>query len=223
MEKSIGQILREAREKQKLKLEDVHKKTRISMKYLLALEEDRASDFPGEAYFLGFLRTYAKFLGLNGEELVEKYRQTKISLSIEESARVEKTESPIISQLVVHYRWTGILLGLLIVLLVYFLSSRLSFKKKSGMPSPPVSVSIPQEKKLILEAKANTDSWLRVIADGNLLYEKILSSGTEKRWEAKEKFHLRVGYVPGIEMKLNGKSVDLITGSSGYIKTLVLP
>lgn len=226
MEKSVGQILKETREKRKIKLADVHKKTRISIKYLLALEEDRPDDFPGEAYFLGFLHTYAKFLGINAEELVEKYRQTKIAVVSEPVKTEEETEIPVISQPVqpaVNYWRMGILLGLFIILLGYFFSSRLSLGlRKKEKISPTLVVNL-EEKKIVLEAKANADTWVRIIADGNLLYERILSTGTEKRWEAKDKFHLRVGYVPGVEMKLNGQPIDLIKGSTGQINEFDLP
>lgn len=219
MEKSVGQILKETREKRKIKLEDVYKKIRTSRKYLLALEEDRPNEFPGEVYFLGFLRTYAKFLGLNPEELVQKYQQSITQIPTESIESVKRPKFLVILQ---QYRMV-ILLGLFVIVFIYFLSSKLRFEKKEKVRPPTVPVVTSQEKKLILEAKASKDSWLRVIADGNLLYERILSSGTEKRWEAKEKFHLRVGYVPGVEMKLNGRPVDLIAGSSGYIKEFDLP
>ncbi|HCJ66074.1 MAG TPA: hypothetical protein DHV62_01790 [Elusimicrobia bacterium] len=220
MEKSIGQILKEARGKRKITLEDVHKKTRISIKYILALEEDHPNNFPGEAYFLGFLRNYAKFLGLNSEELVEKYLKSLTNFQLETVQLAKESKSSITYS---KYR-VSVLLFLFVLVLIYFLfSTRLFFEKEKKISSPPKSINTSQERKLVLEAKASADTWLRVIADANLLYERILSSGTEKRWEAKEKFILRVGYVPGLEMKLNGKPVDLITGSSGYINNLVLP
>ncbi len=220
MEKSIGQILKEAREKQKIKLEDAHKKTRISLKYLLALEEDRESDFPGEAYFLGFLRNYAKFLGLNSQELVEGYLKLNAPPQLETEKISKERESPA----AYSKRLQGILLFLLFLLLGYFLFSKKSVLREEKKESPaPKTTDTLQEKRIVLEVKANMDTWLRVISDGDLFYERILSSGTEKRWEAKEKFVLRVGYTPGLEMKLNGKPVDLTTGSTGYIKDLVLP
>lgn len=217
MEKSIGQILKETREKQKIKLEDVRKKTKIIMKYLLALEEDRPGDFPGEAYFLSFLRSYAKFLGLDGEELVQKYRQ----IHPVSGEPVEFVGKSIRFQQSPQYR-LALLSVLFIVILIYFLFSKLHFKKKEEILPLSQSVVTPEEEKIVLEAKATADTWLRVIADGSLVYERILFSGMEKRWEAKEKFHLRVGYVPGLEVKLNGQPVDLITGSRGYVKELDL-
>jgi transcriptional regulator with XRE-family HTH domain len=69
----IGPSLREAREKRGLSEEDVHKAIRIRPRYLNALEEERWELLPGEAYTKGFLRTYAEFLGLNGNLYVDEF------------------------------------------------------------------------------------------------------------------------------------------------------
>lgn len=212
MEKTIGQILRETRGKRKVSLEAVHKQTKISLKYLSALEEDRSQDFPAEVYFLGFLRQYAKFLGLDAEELVQIYHHSKQTVEAESTKTKIKPKVPIISK----KNRIVLLLIFFVIVFIYLFPSLVRFEKKSP-PSPPPA-SLPKEEKMILEAKAVADTWMRVIADDNLLYERILSTGTEKRWEAKEKFHIRVGYVRGVEVKLNGISLDLTTGSTGYVK-----
>ncbi|HUJ55481.1 MAG TPA: RodZ domain-containing protein [Gaiellaceae bacterium] len=69
----IGSSLREARERRGLSSEDVQKAIRIRDRYLNALEEERWELLPGEAYLKGFLRTYADFLGLDGNLYVDEY------------------------------------------------------------------------------------------------------------------------------------------------------
>lgn len=69
----IGPSLREARERRGLSSADVQKAIRIRDRYLHALEEERWELLPGDAYVKGFLRTYADFLGLDGNLYVEEY------------------------------------------------------------------------------------------------------------------------------------------------------
>jgi cytoskeletal protein RodZ len=69
----IGGSLREARLKRNLSPADVQKAIRIRDRYLQALEEERWDLLPGDAYVKGFLRTYADYLGLDGNLYVEEY------------------------------------------------------------------------------------------------------------------------------------------------------
>src|SRR2546430_14339506 len=69
----IGGSLREARLKRNLTPADVQKAIRIRDRYLQALEEERWELLPGDAYVKGFLRTYADYLGLDGQLYVEEY------------------------------------------------------------------------------------------------------------------------------------------------------
>lgn len=69
----IGSSLREARLRQGLDLRDAETATKIRSKYLLALEEERFDQLPAETYIRGFLRTYAEYLGLDGQLYVDEY------------------------------------------------------------------------------------------------------------------------------------------------------
>jgi cytoskeleton protein RodZ len=69
----IGGSLREARLKRNLTSADVQKAIRIRDRYLQALEEERWEVLPGDAYVKGFLRTYADYLGLDGNLYVDEY------------------------------------------------------------------------------------------------------------------------------------------------------
>ena len=75
--KELGKILREKREKLDLSLDKVHRVTRIQEKYILAIEEGDESVFSAEVYYKSFVKSYAKFLGLSGEELLAQYEKRK--------------------------------------------------------------------------------------------------------------------------------------------------
>jgi cytoskeleton protein RodZ len=70
---AIGDSLREARTRRGFSSADVQKGIRIRERYLTALEEERWDLLPGEAYTKGFLRTYAEFLGLDGNLYIDEY------------------------------------------------------------------------------------------------------------------------------------------------------
>jgi helix-turn-helix protein/uncharacterized protein DUF4115 len=69
----IGNSLREARQRQGLDLTRVEDATKIRGKYLQALEDERFEVLPAETYVKGFLRTYAEYLGLDGQIYVDEF------------------------------------------------------------------------------------------------------------------------------------------------------
>lgn len=69
----FGHILREARENKGLTLADVQDKTRINSRFLAALEQGDYNKLPTPVHVRGFLRNYARFLGLDPQPLVERY------------------------------------------------------------------------------------------------------------------------------------------------------
>lgn len=69
----IGHILREARENKGLSLEEVQAKTRINIRYLSALESGQYSSLPTPVHARGFMRNYARFLGLDPQPLLDRY------------------------------------------------------------------------------------------------------------------------------------------------------
>jgi len=76
MERRTGAILREARTRRGIELSEVEAVTRIRLGYLRAIEEENWDALPGGVYTRGFIRTYASFLGLDGDRLAGEYRET---------------------------------------------------------------------------------------------------------------------------------------------------
>ena len=69
----IGNSLREARLRQQLDFPEAEHGTKIRAKYLRALEEERFEVLPSHTYVKGFLRSYAEYLGLDGQLYVDEY------------------------------------------------------------------------------------------------------------------------------------------------------
>jgi hypothetical protein len=88
MDSGVGTVLREARNRRKVELSEVEATTRIRLRYLRAIEDEEWDVLPGGVYTRGFIRTYASYLSLDGERLVEDYRQ-----SVEPWHRVDAAQS----------------------------------------------------------------------------------------------------------------------------------
>ncbi len=69
----IGSELKAARESRKIKLETVSERTKIPIKYLEALEENRFDIFPSHTYAKGFIRAYAKVVGMDPMVLTRQF------------------------------------------------------------------------------------------------------------------------------------------------------
>ncbi len=69
----IGPSLREARERRGLAYSQVEADTAIRSRYIRALEEEEFDILPGPTYTKGFLRSYAEYLGLDGELFVDEF------------------------------------------------------------------------------------------------------------------------------------------------------
>lgn len=70
----LGEMLRSARESRGLDRERIERDTRIRVRYLSALERGAYDELPGDVYARGFLRTYARYLGLDSDAMVALYR-----------------------------------------------------------------------------------------------------------------------------------------------------
>lgn len=71
----VGSLLKEMRIQKGLKLPDIAKKLCIRRIYLEAIEESNYAEIPEFPYGIGFIRSYADFLGLNSSNIVELYKE----------------------------------------------------------------------------------------------------------------------------------------------------
>lgn len=133
---SVGELLKSKREGKKLTLADVNQDTKVSIKVLEALEQEDFGSFESEIYLKGFLKNYAKYLGLEVDFVLgildgqcggEKASRGTV-WDIEESVREEKLTSPrILTRLVVPL--------LVIVILVLSILLALEHRKVKELQS----------------------------------------------------------------------------------------
>ncbi len=86
-EKSFGRFLKNERELRGITLGEISAATKIHIKYLQALEDERYSDLPGEVFVKGFVRSFAKAIGADGDDIISAYDQL--------ADKKEPSESPV--------------------------------------------------------------------------------------------------------------------------------
>jgi cytoskeleton protein RodZ len=74
--REVGAHLRQTRQERGKEIEDVAEILRIQPGYVAALERGDLSDMPGRTYALGFLRSYAQYLGFDGDDLISQIKSS---------------------------------------------------------------------------------------------------------------------------------------------------
>lgn len=132
----VGEYLRSVRESRGLQLEEASRVTKIGKNYLVAIEEGQFDKLPNVAYIKGFLRLYAGFLSLSGDEIVARYLQNLPQTGLQVEAQPEHASVEIVERTKPggHGRWVFpvLLLGL-VILAALFLSDG---EEKSVRPTP---------------------------------------------------------------------------------------
>lgn len=73
--RTVGQVLKEERERKFYTLEEIEKATKIRKELLEALEKGLYTELPPPTFIQGFIKNYGKFLGLNQEKLLAIFRR----------------------------------------------------------------------------------------------------------------------------------------------------
>ena len=82
----VGLYLQEAREALGREIDEIALALRIRPAYLQAIEDGRFGDLPGPTYAVGFIRTYADFLGLDGAAVVARFKSEALAYSTAQPA-----------------------------------------------------------------------------------------------------------------------------------------
>ena len=75
MVENIGKRLQKARRCKEISLHQVSEETKINKEYLEALEKEEYDVFPAKVYVVSFIRSYARYLGLDAEAFVHIYKK----------------------------------------------------------------------------------------------------------------------------------------------------
>ena len=139
----VGQYLRSVRQSRDLKLEEASRVTKISKAYLVAIEEGEFEKLPNAAYIKGFIRLYAGFLSLSGDDVVARYERDLPAAprpQAEPIRRRPELELMEKAKLGGHGRWViPTLLLILVILAALFLSEE---EEKRLPPEPALQAPV---------------------------------------------------------------------------------
>ena len=210
----IGYSLREARERQGLGYPEIELATKIRAKYIRALEEEDFDAIPGDAYTRGFLRTYAEYLGLDGDVYVDEYASRFLmSWRDEPPARRESPRRIRTRQRRIERRAVLLVLaGIVVVTALVFAAWRYGGSSANTPKSfPPASTSrtLPPHRLVLRGVGRGTYVEVRQNkASGGLAMQGTVGRGETDRI-AGSRFFLLVRRPAGLHITLNGRAVSL--------------
>jgi cytoskeleton protein RodZ len=233
----IGGTLREARMRSGLELEDAAEATRIRVKYLAAFEDERFGALPEDVYARAFVRTYADFLGLDGDLYA-----AQLNARIEASRPPPPPPPPEPRFTFPHVdrRVLGLAAACGAVIFVGLVAwhggdPQVSMLRQSTVevaaatktiaprPRPPKRVASSAPTGRLVLAATRGDCWVSVRAgsrDGRVLYEGMVSEGDLVQ-VAGPRLWVRIGAPWNIDGTLNGRRIADLPADTGNV--LVTP
>ena len=233
MDTGIGATLRKTRNRRKVGLSEVEAATKIRLRYLRAMESEEWDVLPGGAYTRGFIRTYASFLGLDGERLADEYRRgAEDGTAGERGQRAEPVVAsprpPRRGPRLSTRAWTAIVIACLVAVLVVV---GLSTGEESVTPGPVrtgtvksrARVGAPPAQKptsgVSVRLAANAEVWVCLLsASGERLVDgQILEAGANEGPFHSGSFTVSFGNGE-VSMKIDGQQASIPATSSpvGY-------
>jgi|GEM_PF-251265 len=234
-EASFGTWLRRQREMREIELQDIASQTKISLRYLKAMEQDRFDVLPAAVFARGFLKEYSRYVGLNADEVVNYYLAAHhggevggdgvddepISMSTESRGPVSKTFL------------IALVLALLVAVVVYFYFYQRSNESHEEAQPPPIAApaspleDLPPEPEqdqpadaqaapLVVTLDFTQECWLEAQVDRAQRTSRLFVAGESLQLEAQEIVVLEnVGNVDGVQVQVNGEPFELPSTGSG--------
>jgi len=224
----VGALLEAARGARGLSLEESAAATRIRLRHLSALEGDRFAELPAPAYVRGYLRTYARFLDLDGPALIEAYDaslgKTGRNLAFRPLAGLTGPSVLVL---------TAPIAGAIGVLLVVVAFTGYIYRELDSVrvvpprpgpvatalasPSPAVAGAVstqptpaPTPRQVIVVVTATDTVWVDVQVDGKAQFGdagKVLDSGASLTFTGLQKVRLTSGKAGATQLNVNGRDL----------------
>jgi len=196
-----GQLIKAARQKKQISLNDVSQKLLLSKRVLTAIDDDDYSIIPAAVYAEGYLRAYAKLLQISVDEIIKSFRFLNAYPSSDLETKVESDKDfklcawvksfPCLKSfsficIKKHYRWLLLTTLILVLLLgtIIYISKGLKAKSNDNQADVPSSVISQAEKTVAKNSSKGTDeksaeSDLSVSRSDNTL-ERVPAKDVEK-------------------------------------------
>tara|TARA_B100000686_G_scaffold354854_1_gene467710 strand:- start:3964 stop:4755 length:792 start_codon:yes stop_codon:yes gene_type:complete len=241
---NFGSYLRNERESRGVPLEEIADNTKINLRFLLALENNDYDQLPNEVFIKGYIRSYAKTIGGNADEMLAIYEESDGKKRTDRIQSEEKTiEKKEEHKKQIRWAFFGIGLTLLIVLCFFSFQKFLSSSPNSVIiPTPSLSkpdkiatknknrnTNQPNNKQqdntrstentvedfpLVLTIETTKRSWFKLITDETTTRDFILHAGTGKTFAGEQSFRITIGNQKGVSLTLNGTPLSLPVGDN---------
>jgi hypothetical protein len=219
----LGNSLREARTRQALDFPQVELATKIRAKYLRALEDEAFEILPSETYVKGFLRSYAEFLGLDGQLYVDEYnsRYGHDRALDEQPRRARVHQDRGVQRKVVLVALAGIAaLTALVIVAWKFGAGDTSSGTPPAVQQPKPAHAATAELELRGIGRGSYVEVHRTSAAGPLVLAATIGRGKVQRVPGK-RFWLYIRRSGGLDVKLGGRNVSLPARKN--LRVLVTP
>ena len=227
---NFGERLKREREMREVSLEELTKATRISTRFLLALENEEWEKLPGGVFGHGFVRTIARYLGLDEESLLGEYDMARGGQALAEPAKPEeRIPSP--------PKWLPVAAVFIVLLIVIglFYAGRYGWRwyaahraaKQSAISGSPAQSgsqngsTTPTDSSLDLSVSTSAATRVRILSDGKLLLDTELPAGETRHFSANQQFEVTAGDSSAVLLELNGQAMPPL-GAPGSSGTMVL-
>jgi cytoskeletal protein RodZ len=231
---NFGERLKREREMREVSLEELTKSTRISTRFLQALENESWDKLPGGVFGHGFVRTIARYLGLDEESLLGEYDLARAEKSQSELAKLEERIPP-------PPKWIPVLAVFVVLLIAVglFYAGRYGWRRyaahraakqsaasslSSPVPSQTISSSsspASSDSSLDLSVSTSAATRVRILADNKLLLDTELPAGETRHFSAHQQFEVTAGDSSAVLLELNGQAMPPL-GAPGSSGTIVL-
>lgn len=238
---SFGGWLRRQREMREISLRDIADRTKISLRYLEAMEEDRFDLLPAPIFAKGFLREYARYVGLSPDEVVNHYLAVQQQQSPEEDG-VKKDQTLVnrpYRQVKPVRSWTyGLFLALAVLVLIALIwalvwyNDRRREQPAADATPPPIAApaqsvtaqpvpapTLPERPSAPLEVTIDftANCWVEVRVDDKPLLSEERVQGESLPIAAQRSVDIRLGDAGAAEIQVNGQAFAL-NGKPGEVK-----
>ncbi len=228
-----GAILASRRNELGLSLQDVGAITRLTPRTLSCLEAEEWDSLPAPAYIKGFLRSYAKVLGLDPEDMVSRYLAMHKVPEPQGPARVSAPARRKRISLVLILALAGAVI-LWIALLLASPDRDAANEDTAGSSRDMVTLGrpvaagpaqAPAEEKgpsMVLDVLATEETWIKANMDERPQVKHQLAKGERIVLTATKRFNLLVGDANSIRLELDGQPVP-VTGPPGQAVNVRIP
>jgi len=230
-----GEYLRKRREESGKSLEEISRRVNVRPEVLRNLEADLFGFAQAEVYIVGTLTAYARALGLDPAEVLERYH----AMSAPRARDVPKEPQPEEGSRVGRRGILIVAAVLAAVAVVAVVMGRQGSTERPVARPPSRAVTVPtvtpsepraasrpatepQPVRVVLELSVRESTWVGLTIDGSRRYSALLPPGEWRRWEADSVFAVTIGNAAGAILTLDGEPVDL-PREHGRVVVLELP